>query len=115
MVKTWNEMTPQEKYIRGKKIQQRWHNLRTCFKRELNKQQKEKFDRGAKRRRKYLYFDLMSFLLPSEEQSEMSPQIGGVIFKNEDNSSDETSSKQPKQSLVGKSRRRRWSPLKDPF
>jgi hypothetical protein len=38
--------------ISGKEIQQRWRNLRTCFKRELNKQSKGKSGQAEGKRRK---------------------------------------------------------------
>lgn len=52
-----------------KEVQLKWRNFRTCFKRELNKQ--TVLDRSgqspSKRRRKYIYFDQLSFLLPHVE------------------------------------------------
>ncbi|XP_030759040.1 uncharacterized protein LOC115884557 [Sitophilus oryzae] len=66
MVENWNVLLPAEKTAKGNEIQQRWRNMRTCFKRELNKQKNS--DCGQKfKRRKYIYFNKLLFLLPSIE------------------------------------------------
>lgn len=50
--------------ITGKQLQNRWRNLRTCFKRELSKQKYGKSGQVATKRRKYVFFDQLLFLLP---------------------------------------------------
>lgn len=61
----------------GKEIQNRWRNLRTCFRRELKKQKHGKSGQAATKRRKYVFFDQLLFLLPTLEDrptvSECSP------------------------------------------
>ncbi|XP_035828377.1 uncharacterized protein LOC118478591 [Aplysia californica] len=52
----------------GREIQQRWTNLRRCFLWELREQKKSRSEQAAKRRRKYIYFDQLLFLLPTIEQ-----------------------------------------------
>ena len=54
----------------GKEIQQRWRNLRTCFRRELNKQKQGKSGQAATKRRRYVYFEDLLFLLPTMEDRE---------------------------------------------
>lgn len=51
----------------GKELQNRWRNLRTCFKRELSKQKHGKSGQAATKRRKYVFFDQLLFLLPTLE------------------------------------------------
>lgn len=50
----------------GKEIQRKWKNLKDCFARELASQKKSSGE-AARKRRKYLYFDAMLFLLPQME------------------------------------------------
>jgi hypothetical protein len=45
-------------------IQARWQNLRVCFTRELDAQKNATSGEGRRKRRKYLYFDQLFFLLP---------------------------------------------------
>lgn len=46
-------------------MQSRWRNLVTCFRRELNKQKMGKSGQDTSKRRKYVYFDQLLFLLPT--------------------------------------------------
>ncbi|CAH2014125.1 unnamed protein product [Acanthoscelides obtectus] len=55
--------TEQTKVARKKK----WANLRTCFRRELNAQKNTKSGQAATKRRKYVYFEQLLFLLPCME------------------------------------------------
>lgn len=52
----------------GHEVQRRWKSLRTCFRREVAEQNKEKHRKTtnlpAKRRKIYGYYKMMSFLLP---------------------------------------------------
>jgi len=48
-------------------VKKKWHSLRTCFARELKLQKETKSGQGAKKRRKYIYFEKLLFLLPSVE------------------------------------------------
>lgn len=61
----------------GKELQNRWRNLKTCFKREISKQKYGKSGQAATKRRKYVYFDRLLFLLPTIDDrptvSECSP------------------------------------------
>ncbi|XP_044751845.1 uncharacterized protein LOC123311811 [Coccinella septempunctata] len=66
MVPRWQELTPAQKSSKGNKIQNRWRNLKTCFRRELNKQ-KGSSGQAASKRKKYVYFDQLLFLLPTME------------------------------------------------
>ncbi|XP_004924396.1 uncharacterized protein LOC114242391 [Bombyx mandarina] len=64
----WEQMSAHEKVELRHEILKRWKSLRTCFSRELSLQKKEKRSleidhEPIKRRKKYEYFGLMSFLL----------------------------------------------------
>lgn len=54
----------------AREIQQRWANLRTCFSREMREQKKGTSGQAAQKRRKYVYFDQLLFLLPTVEERE---------------------------------------------
>jgi len=51
-------------------VQKKWNSLRNCFARELRLQKETKSGQGAKKRRKYIYFEKLLFLLPSVENRE---------------------------------------------
>ncbi|XP_013195569.1 uncharacterized protein LOC106138832 [Amyelois transitella] len=64
----WDNLRAQDKVEYAHELQKRWKSLRTCFTRELSLQRKEKLKRERnegpyKRRKKYEYFDMMTFLL----------------------------------------------------
>lgn len=48
-------------------MQKKWGNLRTCFRRELNAQKNTKSGQAASKRRKYVYFEQLLFLVPCME------------------------------------------------
>jgi len=49
------------------KCKKKWANLRTCFRRELNAQKNTKSGQAATKRRKYVYFEKLLFLLSCVE------------------------------------------------
>jgi len=51
-------------------VKKKWNSLRNCFARELRLQKETKSGQGAKKRRKYIYFEKLLFLLPSVENRE---------------------------------------------
>lgn len=51
--------------LSGAKIQRKWKSLRNCFTRELTKQKSEKSGAGSSNRKKYMYFDILTFLIPA--------------------------------------------------
>lgn len=48
-------------------MQKKWANLQICFRRELNAQKQTKSGQAATKRRKYVYFEKLLFLLPCME------------------------------------------------
>ncbi|KAL4119003.1 hypothetical protein QTP88_011876 [Uroleucon formosanum] len=67
VIPDWNELGAQEKTKQGHEAQKKWANLRTCFRRELNAQKNTKSGQAATKRRKYVYFEKLLFLLPCME------------------------------------------------
>ncbi|XP_052745835.1 uncharacterized protein LOC128199634 [Bicyclus anynana] len=60
----WTSMTSNEKTKFGKEIQTKWNSLRSCFRRELSAQKNIPSGSERKKKRKYIYFDSLLFLLP---------------------------------------------------
>ncbi|XP_045460138.1 uncharacterized protein LOC123670663, partial [Harmonia axyridis] len=54
-------------YFLGRDVQKKWANLRNCFRRELNAQKNTKSGQAANKRRRYVYFEQLLFLLPCME------------------------------------------------
>ncbi|XP_050518311.1 uncharacterized protein LOC126892716 [Diabrotica virgifera virgifera] len=63
----WNELSVADKTKKGREVQKKWSNLRTCFRRELTIQKNTKSRQAATKRRKYMYFEQLLFLLPYME------------------------------------------------
>ncbi|XP_005112792.1 uncharacterized protein LOC101858236 [Aplysia californica] len=76
IVPGWKGMSDLHRKLKGKEVQQRWTNLRHCFQRELREQKKTLPGPAAKRRRKYIYYDRLLFLLPTLEQRETTVSNG---------------------------------------
>ena len=53
---------------KGQELQKRWKNIKDCFRKELNAQRKQPSGSGQRKRRKYIYFDQLLFVLPILEQ-----------------------------------------------
>ena len=70
-----------------KEIQVRWKNLRTCFRRELHSQKNATFGEGSRKRRKYLYFDQLLFILPHIEDRETQSNLNTLTDEKESNNS----------------------------
>jgi hypothetical protein len=51
-------------FVTVKEIQNKWNSLRGCFRRDLLVQKQTPTTANAKRKRKYIYFDSLLFLLP---------------------------------------------------
>lgn len=77
-------------FFSGTNIQKRWHNLRSCFGRELRIQKQTKSGQESTKRRKYFYFDRLLFLLPNVEMRPSESNISPVRDQDaeEDNDAD---------------------------
>ncbi|XP_017477462.1 PREDICTED: uncharacterized protein LOC108367371 isoform X2 [Rhagoletis zephyria] len=64
VIPEWKSLSAEEKEVKEKEIQQKWRNLRTSFRREIRTQNKIKCSKTGHKRRKYIHFDEMLFLLP---------------------------------------------------
>jgi hypothetical protein len=69
----------------------RWKNLRTCFKRELDAQKNVPSGERRRKRRKYLYFDQLLFLLPHVEDRTTHSNLS---TPNNENEEDEDTSRE---------------------
>ncbi|CAG4981296.1 unnamed protein product [Parnassius apollo] len=67
LISNWAELSVNERKEQGHEIQRKWNNLRTCFARELKAQKSVKSGQAASKRRPYVYFDRMLFLIPCME------------------------------------------------
>lgn len=65
--------------ISGRELLSKWKNIRTCFKREYNIQATMAPGSKAKKRRKYIHYDQLSFLLPTVDSKE---ENSNIIFRN---------------------------------
>lgn len=70
VVSNWKDLEGKLKTKAGIEVQKKWHSLRSCFARELRFQKQGKPESGTKKRRKYIYFEKLLFLLPSMENRE---------------------------------------------
>jgi hypothetical protein len=59
----------------GNEIQRKLRNIRDNFRKELQLQKKVASGQGARKRRKYVYFDQLLFLLPIMQQRDTSGNI----------------------------------------
>ncbi|CAH1966398.1 unnamed protein product [Acanthoscelides obtectus] len=79
----------------GKEIQKKWKNLKDCFARELAPQRKVKSGEPAKKRRKYIYFDLLLFLLPSMNDRPTSSNTAPIENTNDNIQEEDTPTQRP--------------------
>ncbi|XP_075980346.1 uncharacterized protein LOC142979364 [Anticarsia gemmatalis] len=85
----FDNLKPQNKVEYGHELQRRWKSLRTCFTREIALQKKEKLRKErnegpVKKRKRYEYFNMMSFLLDSDDGEEPNNDVA----RESDNSHD---------------------------
>lgn len=76
-------------------MQKKWLNLRSCFSRELRAQKNVKTGQSASKRRRYIYFEKLLFLLPTMEQRSAennvdSQSVALEEFENQDSDSQES-------------------------
>ncbi|XP_041982313.1 uncharacterized protein LOC121735535 [Aricia agestis] len=71
----WTSLTSKEKTKYRNDIQLKWNSLRSCFRRDLSAQKNTPSGSGRKKKRKYIYFDLLLFLLPFTAVENNEPSI----------------------------------------
>ena len=74
----------------GNEIQRKWRNIRDNFRKELQLQKMVTSGQGARKRRKYIYFDQLLFLLPIMKQRDTSGNITPPPIANESEPQDIT-------------------------
>lgn len=79
-------------------IRKKWSNLRTCFRRELNAQEYTKSGQAGTKRRKYIYFEQLLFLLPCVENHHKESNVSTA----DDEDDDETSAPRRKKACKPK-------------
>ncbi|XP_057662530.1 serine/threonine-protein kinase pakG-like [Diorhabda carinulata] len=79
-------------FITGSTIQKKWKDMRDCFAKELA-MQREKSGQGAIKKKKYVHFDSLLFLLPSLQKRETSGNIPSP--SQDDPNADEIENLQP--------------------
>ncbi|XP_048505621.1 uncharacterized protein LOC105684590 isoform X2 [Athalia rosae] len=67
MVTNWNNLNNEERNAEEKNLRGKWRNIRDYFMKELKLQRSQKSGPAARKRKKYIYFDQLYFLLPTVE------------------------------------------------
>ncbi|XP_046739044.1 uncharacterized protein LOC124407202 [Diprion similis] len=67
MVPNWDGLTNEERNTEEKNLRGKWRNIRDYFMKELKLQRSQKAGPAARKRKKYIYFDQLYFLLPTVE------------------------------------------------
>lgn len=67
MVPTWPRLTNEERNLEEKNLRGKWRNIRDYFTKELKLQKSQQLGLGSRKRRKYMYFDQLLFLMPTVE------------------------------------------------
>jgi len=73
-----------------------------CFKRELDSQRNATSGEGSRKRRKYLYFDQLLFLLPHTEDRETQSNLNTLNDEEESYNSQEEEKERPRNILKKK-------------
>ncbi|KAK9745360.1 BESS motif [Popillia japonica] len=87
IIPNWSQFEGQQKVQEGKDIQNKWKNLRDSFRKELNLQKQTKSGDPNKKRRKYLCFEQMLFLIPVLQDRETTSNYSGLKESTENESS----------------------------
>ncbi|KAG8443392.1 hypothetical protein GDO86_011981 [Hymenochirus boettgeri] len=73
LIPEWYELNKRERAERTKEVQKRWRSLKDCFRRELTAQRKARKSGSSPCKRKiYIYYDDLLFLLPTMEAKPIS-------------------------------------------
>ncbi|CAG9771618.1 unnamed protein product [Ceutorhynchus assimilis] len=96
IIMNWKEVNPECKEKTARDIQRKWKNIRDCFRKEINNEKKCKLGHGKRKRRKYIFYDRLLFLLPSmQEKVKKSNESDNSENEAEDNvETEETSAEQ---------------------
>ncbi|XP_018375138.1 PREDICTED: uncharacterized protein LOC108768929 [Trachymyrmex cornetzi] len=75
MVPNWARLTDEERNVEEKNLRGKWRNIRDYFMKELKLQKSHKSGPAGRKRKKYMYFDRLLFLMPTVENKRMSTSI----------------------------------------
>ncbi|XP_015593285.1 uncharacterized protein LOC107266853 isoform X2 [Cephus cinctus] len=67
MVPNWENLTDEERNVEEKNLRGKWRNIRDYFMKELKLQRSKKPGPAGRKRKKYMYFDQLLFLMPTVE------------------------------------------------
>ena len=67
MVPNWARLTDEERNVEEKNLRGKWRNIRDYFMKELKLQKSQKLGPAGRKRKKYMYFDQLLFLMPTVE------------------------------------------------
>ncbi|XP_011497804.1 PREDICTED: uncharacterized protein LOC105362149, partial [Ceratosolen solmsi marchali] len=70
MVAKWRSMSDEEKNAEEKSLRSKWRNIRDYFMKELKLQRMRKGSAAGRKRKKYMYFDQLLFLVPNVESKQ---------------------------------------------
>ncbi|KAJ1522956.1 hypothetical protein ONE63_002093 [Megalurothrips usitatus] len=92
MTPRWHHLDEDRKAARVKELQKRWKSLRDSFMKELKLQREMQRTGQTANRKKYVFFDQMTFLMPCLEADRGVRSSGGLILREIDPYESETDS-----------------------
>ncbi|XP_020296914.1 uncharacterized protein LOC109861604 isoform X2 [Pseudomyrmex gracilis] len=75
MVPNWAHLTDEDRNIQEKNLRGKWRNIRDYFMKELKLQKSHKNGPAGRKRKKYVYFDRLLFLMPTVENKRNSASL----------------------------------------
>ncbi|XP_066137842.1 uncharacterized protein [Euwallacea fornicatus] len=64
IIPNWSVQDEKNKSRTAREVQRKWKNIRDCFRKELNNDKKCEEGFGKRKRRKYIFYDHLLFLVP---------------------------------------------------
>ncbi|CAL7936698.1 unnamed protein product [Xylocopa violacea] len=77
MVPNWAGLTDEERNVEEKSLRGKWRNIRDYFMKELKLQKSQKLGPAGRKRKKYMYFDQLMFLMPMVENKRNAGNTSG--------------------------------------
>ncbi|XP_076236461.1 uncharacterized protein LOC143180551 [Calliopsis andreniformis] len=81
MVPNWARLTNEEKNVEEKNLRGKWRNIRDYFMKELKLQKSQKLGTPGRKRKNYMYFDQLLFLMPMVENKRGGTAINNCKFE----------------------------------
>ncbi|KAL4721320.1 hypothetical protein ACJJTC_005352 [Scirpophaga incertulas] len=89
--KNWTSLSEAEKKNKGNSIQKKWKNMKDCFAKELTAQQGKSGQAAPSKKKKYIHFDSMLFLIPFMQKRETSGNLSSPNSTQDANTSSDFS------------------------